>query len=584
MRRYEARACARVRLTIAVSDADRRLLAAAAPGARVGAVPTGVDVDYFRPTGRRRCPGRLVFTGLDGLVPERGRHRPLHRAPCCRSIRREVPETDADRGRPQPVASSAGRRRGRPACTSPGLVDDVRPHMARGVGLRRPAARRRRHPAQDLRGALDGQGGRLHDGGRRGAAADAGRALPAGRRSDRVRRGGRRRSCGMPRGAARSGAAGRRLVEERYSWPTRRRRVRNQCVRRCFAMRVSVFGLGYVGCVTAACLARAGHSVVGVDVNAEKVGDDQRGRPRRSSSPGCPSCCARWWGPGGCGRRRRRAGGRRVRSLADLRRHARAARTASSTSTPSIAHRRRASARRCASAPSRTPSCSGARCCRGRPSRTSCRRSSRGAGGRAAMRVAVNPEFMREGSSLNDFARPPLTLVGCGDPATAALLRLLYESVQAPFVHTSIRTAEMAKYAANAFHALKVCFANEIGRRVRRARRRRQRGDAGVRHGPEAQRLRGLPAAGVRVRRLLPAEGPAGAPVRRAARRRVGRRCSRSILPSNEAQVRRGVDAVLASSRRQRIGVVGLVLQGGHRRPAREPDGHPRGDAHRQGL
>src|SRR5207253_1253983 len=107
-----------------------------------------------------------------------------------------------------------------------------------------------------------------------------------------------------------------------------------------------------------------------------------------------------------------------------------------------------------------------------------------GAGGRAATRVAVNPEFMREGSSLNDFSRPPLTLVGCGDPATASLLRLLYESVQAPFVHTSTRAADVS-----------------------------------------------VP--------LLA-----------------------SVLPSNEGQVRRGVDAVLAS-RRQRIGVVGLSFKAG---------------------
>src|SRR5205807_2239453 len=78
-------------------------------------------------------------------------------------------------------------------------------------------------------------------------------------------------------------------------------------------------------------------------------------------------------------------------------------------------------------------------------------------------RVAVNPEFMREGSSLQDFAEPPFVIVGCGDPETAALVRSLYPGVQAPFVHTAVRTAEMVKYVSNAFHALKVCFANEIG-------------------------------------------------------------------------------------------------------------------------
>jgi len=85
------------------------------------------------------------------------------------------------------------------------------------------------------------------------------------------------------------------------------------------------------------------------------------------------------------------------------------------------------------------------------------------AGEAATIPVAVNPEFMREGSSLRDFANPPLTLVGCSEPSTAAVLQRLFEGVTAPFVHTTIRTAEMVKYAANAFHALKVCFANEIG-------------------------------------------------------------------------------------------------------------------------
>ena len=78
------------------------------------------------------------------------------------------------------------------------------------------------------------------------------------------------------------------------------------------------------------------------------------------------------------------------------------------------------------------------------------------------LRIAVNPEFMREGSSLADFVRPPLTLVGSADPATASILRSVYGGVEAPFVHTAVPTAEMVKYVANAFHALKVCFANEI--------------------------------------------------------------------------------------------------------------------------
>src|SRR6476659_2512922 len=70
---------------------------------------------------------------------------------------------------------------------------------------------------------------------------------------------------------------------------------------------------------------------------------------------------------------------------------------------------------------------------------------------------------MREGSSLQDFEHPPFVLVGCAEAQTAAVLRSLYAGVDAPFVQTTVRTAEMVKYVCNAFHALKVCFANEIG-------------------------------------------------------------------------------------------------------------------------
>ena len=69
MRRYERRACRRAHLTIAVSDGDCGLLRAVADGARVCAVPTGVDIDYFTPDGTRETPARLVFTGAMDWYP-----------------------------------------------------------------------------------------------------------------------------------------------------------------------------------------------------------------------------------------------------------------------------------------------------------------------------------------------------------------------------------------------------------------------------------------------------------------------------------------------------------------------------------
>lgn len=77
--------------------------------------------------------------------------------------------------------------------------------------------------------------------------------------------------------------------------------------------------------------------------------------------------------------------------------------------------------------------------------------------------VAINPEFLREGTSIYDFHNPPFTLIGADDEDTAGLLRRLYSGIDAPVLTVGIKEAEMVKYACNCFHALKVTFANEIG-------------------------------------------------------------------------------------------------------------------------
>jgi GDP-mannose 6-dehydrogenase len=184
-----------------------------------------------------------------------------------------------------------------------------------------------------------------------------------------------------------------------------------------------------------------------------------------------------------------------------------------------------------------------------------------GSGGRDAVRVAMNPEFMREGSSLADFARPPFTVVGCADPATESLLRLLYAGVDAPFVHTTIRAAEMVKYTANAFHALKVCFANEIG-------------DACAALGTDVHEVmriflmdRKLNVSDAYLRpgfafggSCLPKDLRALTHAARAAD--VSLPLLETILPSNEIQIRRAAEAVLAT-RLRRVGVVGLSFKNG---------------------
>ena len=77
--------------------------------------------------------------------------------------------------------------------------------------------------------------------------------------------------------------------------------------------------------------------------------------------------------------------------------------------------------------------------------------------------VCYNPEFMREGSAVADFLQPPYTVLGAQDPAHLVVVRQLYSAVSSPVFETSITVAEMVKYVSNAFHAVKIGFANEVG-------------------------------------------------------------------------------------------------------------------------
>ncbi|MCP4111798.1 MAG: nucleotide sugar dehydrogenase [Desulfobacteraceae bacterium] len=77
--------------------------------------------------------------------------------------------------------------------------------------------------------------------------------------------------------------------------------------------------------------------------------------------------------------------------------------------------------------------------------------------------AVMNPEFLREGTSVHDFNNPPLTVIGELDEKSGDMIQSIYHFLDAPVVRTDLRTAEMIKYANNSFHALKVSFANEIG-------------------------------------------------------------------------------------------------------------------------
>jgi len=228
-------------------------------------------------------------------------------------------------------------------------------------------------------------------------------------------------------------------------------------------MRLSIFGLGYVGCVSAGCFARDGHEVIGVDVDAAKVDTINRGASP-IVEPGIDELIGN-----AVARRALRA----TLDCADAIRDSDLSLVC--VGTPSnhngsldLTYVKRACqqigealvqkdryhviALRSTMLPGTTEQIllpllevfSG-------------KRSGRDFG------VIVNPEFLREGSSIADFDNPPFTIIGSNDQDAAAIARRLFIKLNAPVMGVGIKEAEMIKYTCNCFHALKVTFANEIG-------------------------------------------------------------------------------------------------------------------------
>lgn len=228
-------------------------------------------------------------------------------------------------------------------------------------------------------------------------------------------------------------------------------------------MKIGIFGLGYVGCVTAACLASDGNEVVGIDVNPLKVEMINAGKSP-IIEPGLDKLITAG-----------RESGRLKASLD----HAEVVRTSDISLI-----------------------------CVGTPSNDNgslkldyvqnvCRQigeALRGkdgyhvvvvrstvlpgtveeklipileqASGRKAgvdFGVCMNPEFLREGSAIKDYYQPSLVMIGEIDQHSGDALQPIYAPVTAPLIRSNIRTAEMVKYTCNAFHAMKIVFANEIG-------------------------------------------------------------------------------------------------------------------------
>jgi len=228
-------------------------------------------------------------------------------------------------------------------------------------------------------------------------------------------------------------------------------------------MRIAVFGLGYVGSVSAASLAAAGHDVIGVDVDHHKLSLIRGGRPP-VSEPGLDDLLGRVVAEGKLvvtddtaaavaaaelslvcvGTPSRRNGSLDItfleRVMAQI--GAALADTPSyhvvavrSTVVPGIVQSRlvpvleQASGRRLG----------------------------------VNFGLCLNPEFLREGSAIRDFEHPPFTLVGETDARAGDLLLSAYSHLQAPVHRVLPDEASMVKYASNMFHAVKVSFGNEVG-------------------------------------------------------------------------------------------------------------------------
>lgn len=228
-------------------------------------------------------------------------------------------------------------------------------------------------------------------------------------------------------------------------------------------MKLSVFGIGYVGCVSAACFAKEGHEVIGVDVNPTKVEIMNNGNTP-IIEPGI---------------------GELMKEVVQ------AGRLSATTDSAAAVHDSEVSLV-CVGTPSNTNGSLDlryvTRVCEeiGAALKTKSERhvvvirstmlpgtiqnvvvpaldKSSGKQAGSDFGVCINPEFLREGTSLKDFYAPPFTLIGADDAVTAGTVRQLYANIDAPVFMTSVKSAEMVKYVCNCFHALKVSFANEVG-------------------------------------------------------------------------------------------------------------------------
>jgi GDP-mannose 6-dehydrogenase len=315
---------------------------------------------------------------------------------------------------------------------------------------------------------------------------------------------------------------------------------------------VAVLGLGYVGCVTAACLASLGHRVIGVDRDDHKVKEIANGR-------------APFYEPGLEELIRTNLDAGRLSVSTSARAITEADVALVCVGTPSqkngnldLHQLHRAIVELATSLPTR------------RKPLVIAIRSTVFPGtcdelvlpafaDHESIRVVSHPEFLREGSAVRDFFDPPLLVVGGTDRAALESVADLYRALGVQPVLVSLRAAEMIKYACNAFHAVKITFANEIGALSQQV-------------GADGREVMAALCQDVKLNTsaayLNPGFAFGGsclpkdlrALVYRAGRLDLRLPLLESALPSNSEHLQRAIDAVL-NLPAQRLGVIGLAFK-----------------------
>lgn len=228
-------------------------------------------------------------------------------------------------------------------------------------------------------------------------------------------------------------------------------------------MKLSIFGLGYVGTVSAGCLASDGHEVLGVDPVPTKVDLINRGRSPIIEADIGEIIAAT-------------ANAGRLRATSDASHAIRETELSFvCVGTPSLANGNldlRYIRRICEqigealrSKKDRHTVVIRSTILPGTMRNIVIPTLEEFSGKKAAVAFGVcnNPEFLREGSAVKDFRCPPMTVIGELDQTSGEIMATLYKKVEAPLIRTDLESAEMVKYVNNSWHALKIGFANEIG-------------------------------------------------------------------------------------------------------------------------